>query len=114
MIGRVWRAMLAAASVRQWAIILGALPVTATVWAVVAIVADKSWGQPVLQINVLANVAYGGWFIVAIIVGALTGTSIVASLGKGGANLSLHSDDEPEAFTAKVEGDVTITPEQQP
>lgn len=111
---RIWRAMLAAGSIRQWAMILGAIPMTVTVWIVVRIVADKGWGQSVLQVNVLANIAYGALIIIAIIFAALTGTSIAAGVGKGGANISLHSDDEQEAFAAKVEGDVVITPEQKP
>ncbi|PIB91306.1 hypothetical protein [Caulobacter sp. FWC2] len=114
MIGRIWKAMLAAGSIRQWSMILGAIPMTVIVGVVIRVVSDKSWGQPVLQLNILANLGYGPLIIIAIIFVALTGTSIAASVGKGGANISLHSDDELEAFTAKVEGDVVITPETKP
>lgn len=93
-VGRIWAAMLKAASVRQWAMIGGAIPMTITVWWVIKIVKDKLWGQSVLQLNVLANIAYGSLIIIAVIFVALTGTSIAANIGKGGANLSLKSDDE--------------------
>ena len=114
MIGRVWSAMLRAASLRTWAMIGGAVPMTMTVWWIIGIVKDKAWGQSVLQVNVLANIAYGSLLLIALIFVALTGTSIAANVGKGGANISLHSDDDPEAFTAKVDGDLTITPEAKP
>lgn len=96
MIGRIWTAMLKAASVRQWSMILGAIPMTFTVWWVIGIMRDKAWGQSVLQLNVLANIAYGSLIIIAVIFVALTGTSIAANVGKGGANLSLKSDDEED------------------
>lgn len=96
MIGRVWTALLKAASVRQWSMILGAIPMTFTVWWVIGIMRDKAWGQSVLQLNVLANIAYGSLIIIAVIFVALTGTSIAANVGKSGANLSLKSDDEED------------------
>lgn len=99
MIGRVWSAMLKAASVRQWSMILGAIPMTFTVWWIIGIMRDKGWGQSVLQLNVLANIAYGSLIIIAVIFVALTGTSIAANVGKGGANLSLTSDDDEENKT---------------
>lgn len=108
---RIWRAMIAAGSIRQWSMILGAIPMTVIVAVIIRIVSDKSWGQPVLQLNILANLGYGPLIIIAIIFVALTGTSIAASVGKGGANISLHSDDEPDPIPAKIEGDVVITPE---
>lgn len=114
MIGRIWKALLVAGSIRQWSMILGAIPMTVIVGVVIRIVADKSWGQPVLQLNILANLGYGPLLIIATIFVALTGTSIAASVGKGGANISLHSDDEPEPFVAKVEADVVITSEPKP
>jgi hypothetical protein len=109
MIARIWRALLKVAGIRTWAII-GAAPIlTATVWAIIGIVANRSWGQSVLQINVLANIAYGSLIIISIIVAALTGTSIAANVGKGGAGLTVTQDDDDEAKTVSVEGQVTIS-----
>lgn len=113
MIARIWRAMLAAASVKAWAMILGAIPMTATVWVIIGIVADRAWGQSVLQLNVLANIGYGSLLIIALVFVALTGTSIAANVGKGGAGVSLKPDDDDEAKTVNVEGQVTIS-EQKP
>jgi hypothetical protein len=96
MIGRIWSALLKAASVRQWAMIGGAIPMTFTVWWIIGVMQDKTWGQSVLQLNVMANIAYGALIIIAVIFVALTGTSIAANVGKGGANLSLSSDDDEE------------------
>ena len=109
MIARLWRAMLVAGSIRQWSMILGAIPMTFTVWWIIGIVADKTWGQSVLQLNVLANIGYGSLIIIAIIFAALTGTSIAANVGKGGAGISLKQDDEDEAKTLDVAGTVTVT-----
>lgn len=100
LIARVWRAMIAAGSIRQWSMILGAIPMTVIVGVIIHIVADKSWGQPVLQLNILANLGYGPLIIIAIIFAALTGTSIVAGVGRGGANLSVKSDDEDDHAAA--------------
>lgn len=110
MIGRVWTALLKAASVRQWAMILGAIPMTALVCWIIYIVKQPGWGQPVLQLNILANLGYGPLIIIALIFVALTGTSIAANVGKGGASVSLQPDDE-DAISAKIAGDVVITPE---
>ena len=112
MIPRIWSAMLKAASVRQWAMIGGAIPMTLTVWWIIGIVKDKLWGQSVLQLNVLANIAYGSLLLIALIFVALTGTSIAANVGKGGANISLKSDDDDET-PAKITGDVVITQKEE-
>jgi hypothetical protein len=114
-IGLIWTAMLKAGSIRQWAMILGAIPMTFVVGVIIYIVKDKSWGQPVLQLNILANLGYGPLIIIAIIFAALTGTSIAANVGKGGAGISLKQDDEDDApKTVAVSGDLTITPEKTP
>ena len=108
LIARAWSAMLKAGSIRQWAMILGAIPMTAVVGVIIYIVKDKTWGQPVLQLNILANLGYGPLIIIAIIFAALTGTSIAANIGKGGAGISLkQDDDEPQSTT--VETTVTVT-----
>jgi hypothetical protein len=110
-LGNVWSGMLKAASVRTWAII-GAAPIlTATVWAIIKVVSDRAWGQSVLQINVLANIAYGSLIIISIIVAALTGTSIAANVSKGGAGLTLTQDDDDDTKTFAIEGEVKATPE---
>lgn len=111
MISRIWYALLAAASVRTWAIIGAALPLTLIVGVIIHIVSDKSWGQPVLQLNILANLGYGPLIIIFVIIAALTGSAVVASVGKGGGSLSLKSDDDDEPVQAKIEGDLTITKE---
>lgn len=114
-VARVWSAMLKAGSIRQWAMILGAIPMTVLVGVIIYIVKDKSWGEPVLQLNILANLGYGPLIIIAIIFAALTGTSIAANVGKGGAGISLKQDDDEEAPTkVAVSGDLTITPEKNP
>lgn len=110
MISRIWRAILAAGSIRQWAMILGAIPMTALVCWIIWIIKQPRWGQPVLQLNILANLAYGPLIIIAVIFAALTGTSIAANIGKGGAGISLMQDDEPQSTT--VETTVTVTPER--
>lgn len=102
-IAMIWSAMLKAGSIRQWAMILGALPMTFVVGVIIYIVKDKSWGQPVLQLNILANLGYGPLIIIAIIFAALTGTSIAANVGKGGAGISLKQDDDNEQPTTTPE-----------
>lgn len=110
-IALVWTAMMKAGSIRQWAMILGAIPMTIVVGVIIYIVKDKSWGQPVLQLNILANLGYGPLIIIAIIFAALTGTSIAANVGKGGAGISLKQDDdeEPKPTTLDVAGTVTVS-----
>lgn len=111
-IAMIWTAMMKAGSIRQWAMILGAIPMTIVVGVIIYIVKDKSWGQPVLQLNILANLGYGPLIIIAIIFAALTGTSIAANVGKGGAGISLkQDDDEDQPPTTTVQTTVTVTPE---
>lgn len=109
MISRIWHALLAAGSIRQWAMILGAIPMTIIVAVIIYVVSDKTWGQPVLQLNILANLGYGPLIIIAIIFAALTGTSIAANIGKGGAGISLKQDDDDSSATLDVAGTVTVS-----
>lgn len=112
MIARIWRALLAAASVRQWAMILAAPALTAVVAAIIYIVQRDGWSGAVeaLRLTIMANVAYGALFLVGLVVVALTGTQVVANISKDGLKLNVRDDDdEPQALA--VTGQVTVTPQ---
>ena len=115
MFPRIWRALLKAASVRQWSMILAAPALTAVVAWIIHIIQRDGWSASVetLRIHVLANIGYGALALVGLVVVALTGTQVVASVGKTGVNIDVQSDDdEPKTFA--VSGEVTAIPEAKP
>lgn len=113
MIGRIWRALLLAASVRQWAMILAAPALTALVAAIIYIVQRDGWSGAVeaLRLSIMANVAYGALFLVGLVVVALTGTQVVANISKDGLKFDVRDDDD-EAHTVEVAGKLTVTPKE--
>lgn len=91
--GKAWRAMMAAGSLRLWAIILGAPPLTVfAVWLTYR-VTDTGWPETLreLQLTILGNALYITLGLIAIIVVALSLVTVRATL-PGGASLSIGGE----------------------
>jgi hypothetical protein len=116
-IGRIWRALVAAAPVRLWAQILG----FGTVIGVIVYVLHSIFGvinsgaQPLEVVLVLAkglvSIALGLIVLAIIEAVAITELKLGLTAGKDGLHLDAQRDDEHEPHTLAVSGEVTVTPQ---
>ena len=113
--GRIWRACLAAGSLRLWAIILGAPPLTALAVWLVGVVKSEGWpeGLRAAQLTILGNALYIVLGIVAIIVVALSLVTVRATL-PGGASLSIGGDDDEPGPTVTTTTTTRVDPPADP
>lgn len=111
MIGRIWRAMLAAAPVRLWAQIGGAMALTLFVAGVVQIIWLGPWSQTVerARLDALFWIAMGALFLILVALAAITQTKFGINASKDGFRADVERDDEPH--TLAVSGQMTVTPQ---
>lgn len=97
MIGRIWRALILAAPVRVWAIILAAPPLTAFAGWLVWIVWKGPW--PVAsadhQLTILGQALLCALALIAIIVIALAAVHVRATLPGGSVEVGGAEEDRP-------------------
>lgn len=112
MIGRVWKACLAAGGLRTWAIIAAAPILTGyacwltwAVWKGPWVIARQ--GQ---QLDILGWALWGALILIALILIALTGLGVAATITKGGLTLNVGDDDHAPAATVTTTTETTIKP----
>lgn len=111
MIGRIWRAMLAAAPVRLWAQVGAAQALTLFAAGIVAVIWLGPWSASVehARLEALARICLAVLFLVLVALAAITELKFGIRAGKDGFNADVERDDEPH--TLAVTGEVTVTPQ---
>src|SRR5690242_9220886 len=91
----IWRAMIAAAGVRTWAIIGAAMALTGFAAWHSWIVWRGPWPaeEAAHRLSILAWGLWGALGIIGMIVLALTGLGVVASVSRSGLNLNVGDED---------------------
>lgn len=111
MIGRIWRAMLAAAAPRFWAQVGAAQALTIFAAGIVCILWLGPWSVDVerARVDALARICLAVLFLVLMALAAITELKFGIRAGKDGFNADVERDDEPH--TLAVSGEVTVTPQ---
>lgn len=112
MIGRVWRAMIAAAPPRFWAQVGAAMALTLFAAGLVFILWLGPWSLSVerARIDALARICLAVLFLVLVALAAITELRFGINASKDGFRADVERDDEPH--TLEVAGQVTLTPQE--
>ena len=114
---RIWRAGLAAAGPRSWALIFGLQVLTVFSGGLVWIVWKGPWAldRQTQQLEILGFSLFGVLMIVAIGFIALAGLGVAASISKTGASLTVGDDDHaPDQVTVATHTETTVTAQPAP
>jgi len=106
----VWRAMIAAAGVRSWALIGAMIAMTGFAAWLCYVVWKGPWldsRQP-QQLDILGWSLWGALIIIALGFISLTGLGVAASINKGGVSLNVGDEDhKPDAVLVTTETTVS-------
>lgn len=113
MIARIWAAMMKSAGVRTWAIIGAGVILTGVDLVKVWITWKGPWPLSAAsqQLDIIGWSLWADQLINAIIIIALTGIAVAASVSKTGVNLNVGEDEHPVAtVTTTTETTVATEP----
>jgi len=111
--GRLWREMMKAAGVRTWAIIgAGVIGTALGMWRT-WIVWKGPWpiDRAQQQLDIIGWALWADLIINAVIVIALTGLGVAASVSKTGVTLNVGDDDNKQTATVTTETKTTVETE---
>ena len=116
MIGRIWKAMIAAAPPRFWAQVGAGIALTTFAAGVVLILWMGPWSAVVerARVDALARICLAVLFLVLVALAAITELRFGINASRDGFRADVERDDEPHSQTVAVSGDLTITPEVKP
>lgn len=113
MIGRTWRAMLAAAPVRLWAQIVAAGSFLAFIVSISIYIRFGRWSPMVEKdrVNSLFWLGIAVCFLLLFALAAITEQRFGLRISKDGFTSDVERDDEHEPHTLDVTGQMTVTPQ---
>lgn len=102
MLGRLWNALLKAAPLRLWAMILAGPPLTVSATALVAIIWQGGWPEALRakQLDFIGWALIGNIALLAIIIVTLAAVR-VRGTGPGGTSIEIDADDDDKVTITK-------------